>query len=425
LNLNYAIWNQFQIRFVYDEQTSVYQGASWTDARNEIRRILESDFLKYGTVSDGFGNLFLINGAEINTLAYSNSTFHLLVTFKNESTLLVRCVTSEIGQQHYKYLKFLSASNNLSQLMRNRNVKVIAQGATAGSTLFPTFETLSPNLSEGDFIIVTPGTYQMVESFTLKNGVDIWIQGATIDVQYTAAGSVQWGVFTDIINPELYSDLNNDTRAEFADTTKRKQARIFGNADFNIFDCPANRFMPLIRNYYNSELYATAESYESNNSNSAVMYSFNGALTARVKTITAQRLIDNDYLSAVCDLDSLTATISGNTFFPGTDVSMINPLGIVRNCNITNDNGLAIDTIAQSEFIYHYINCIDSGSSTFLYDIFANSGCAIYAHNFKLETDKFTEGTFDSTFYNNHFNNYSNNSDTSRVAIIEDSLTFN
>jgi hypothetical protein len=273
--------------------------------------------------------------------------------------------------------------------------------------------------------MVTPGTYQMTDSFTFKNGVDIWIQGATIDVQYTAAGSVQWGVFTDIINPELYSDLNNDTRAEFADTTKRKQARIFGNADFNILDCPANRFMPLIRNYYNSELYATAESYESNNSNSAVMYSFNGALTARVKTITAQRLIDNDYLSAVCDLDSLTATISGNTFFPGTDISMINPLGIVRNCNITNDNGLAIETIAQSEFVYHYINCIDSGSSTFLYDIFANTGCAIYAHNFKLETDKFTEGTFDSTFYNNHFNNYSNNSDTSRVAIIEDSLTFN
>lgn len=58
MTLNYAIWNQFRITFVYDEQTSIYQGASWTDARNEIRRILESDFLKYGTVSDGFGNLY-------------------------------------------------------------------------------------------------------------------------------------------------------------------------------------------------------------------------------------------------------------------------------------------------------------------------------------------------------------------------------
>jgi len=423
LNLNYAIWNQFQITFIYDEQTSIYQGASWTDARNEIRRILESDFLKYGTVSDGFGNLFLINGSEINTLAYSDSTFHLLVTFKNESTLLVRCVTSEIGQQHFRYLKFLKAGNNLSQLMRNRNVKVIAQGATAGTTLFPTFATLNPNLSEGDFVIVTPGSYEMRESFTFKNGVDIEIQGATIDAQYTADSTIQHGLFTDHANP--FGDLGAPERVEIADVTKRKQARIFGNGVFNILDCPFNRFMPLIRNYYNSELYVTAESHTNNNANGAVLYSFGGALTARVKTITTQRLIDNDYLAAVCDLDSLTATISEVSFYPGSDVSIVNPLGIIRNCNITNTAGFSIDTIAQTEFVYNYINCIDSGSTTFLRDSFAGAGCKIYAHNFKLETDAFTEGTFASTFYNNHFNNYSNNSDTSNVSIIEDSLTFN
>jgi len=423
MNLNFAKWFRFAITFYYDTQTAVYNGASWTDARAEIRRLLATDFKRYGTISDAFGNCFIVNGSRIKSVTYSENTFQMLITFKDDSTLLVRCVTDEIGTQNFRYVKFLKSSNDLANVKRNRNIKLIAQNATQSDTIFPTFAALNDNLNEGDYIIVSPGTYTMTDSFTLKNGVDIEIQGATIDAQYTADSTIQHGLFTDHTNPFFL--LLNEQRAEIADTTKRKQARIFGNGVFNILDCPQNRFMPLIRNYYNSELYVTAESHTNNNANGAVLYSFGGALTARVKTITSQRLIDNDYLAAVCDLDSLTATISGVSFYPGTDVSIVNPLGIIRNCNITTTGGAAIDTIAQTEFVYHYINCIDSGSDVFLYDIFAGAGCKIYAHNFKLETDAFTEGTFASTFYNNQFNNYSNNSDTSNVSIIEDSLTFN
>jgi hypothetical protein len=39
--------------------------------------------------------------------------------------------------------------------------------------VFPTFATLAEILSEGDYVIVTPGSYEMTDSFTFKNGVDI------------------------------------------------------------------------------------------------------------------------------------------------------------------------------------------------------------------------------------------------------------
>jgi len=422
LNLNYAIWNQFRITFIYDEQTSIYQGASWTDARNEIRRILESDFLKYGTVSDGFGNLFLINGSEINTLAYSDSTFHLLVTFKNESTLLVRCVTSEIGQQHFRYLKFLKASNDLANVKRNRNIKLIAQNATQSDAIFPTFAALNDNLNEGNYIIVTPGNYEMTESFSFKNGVDIEIQGATIDAQYTADSTIQHGLFTDHANPFFL--LQAEQRAEIADTTKRKQARIFGNGVFNILDCPFNRFMPVIRNYYDSEIYLQASEVEYNNTEGALMYSFQGALTARVETATVQRLIDNDYQAAVCDLDCLDATISGPVFYPGTEVLATNPIAILRNCNVTSTSNSGIETIAQSTFVYHYINCSDLGSATWLEDTFSNAGCIMYMHNAKINCDVLSAGTQVSSWYNNGFNNYTNNLiGTDSWNFYEDSLT--
>ena len=422
MNLNYAIWNQFQIRFIYDEQESVYQGASWADARNEIRRILESDFLKYGTVSDGFGNLFLINGSEINTLAYSDSTFHLLVTFKNESTLLVRCVTSEIGQQHFRYLKFLKASNDLANVKRNRNIKLIAQNATQSDAIFPTFAALNDNLNEGDYVIVNPGTYTMTDSFTLKNGVDIEMkEDVIINAQYTAGTTIENCLFSDHITPFLI--LQAAERIEIADETKRIQARIFGDATINVLDCPQNRFMSVIRNYYDSEIYLQASEVEYNNTEGALLYSFQGALTARVETATVQRLIDNDYQAAVCDLDCLDATISGPAFYPGTEVLATNPIAILRNCNVTSTSNSGIETIAQSTFVYHYINCSDLGSATWLEDTFANAGCNFYMHNAKINCDVLSAGTQVSSWYNNGFNNYTNNLiGTDTWSFYEDSL---
>jgi len=417
LNLNYAIWNQFRITFVYDEQTSIYQGASWTDARAEIRRVLESDFLKYGTVSDGFGNLFLINGSEINTLAYSDSTFHLLVTFKNESTLLIRCVTSEIGQQHFRYLKFLKASNNLSQLMRNRNVKVIAQGATQSDIVFPTFATLNPNLSEGDYIIVTPGTYSMADSFTFKNGVDIEIQGATIDVNYNSGDTTENGIFTDGVNP-----LNPDPSTL---PYKRISARIFGDGNVAINNARPDRFTPIMFTYYNSDFCCQFNSWESNNGYPTLLYCSNGTITCRIKTITnAEQLLDNDLFSYSMDLDSLNITCAGS-FFPGVDISIINPLMIIRNANIVSNAGNAVESISQASMVYHYINVYDTGNVTWDYDLFSQTGSQFYMHNAKIESEIFTSGTNDSIWYNNGFNNYINNSTGSEGwTFIEDSLTF-
>ena len=84
MNLNYAIWNQFRITFVYDEQTSIYQGASWTDARAEIRRLLATDFKRYGTISDAFGNCFIVNGSRIKSVTYSENTFQMLIHKMNK-----------------------------------------------------------------------------------------------------------------------------------------------------------------------------------------------------------------------------------------------------------------------------------------------------------------------------------------------------
>ena len=127
MNLNFAKWFRFAITFYYDTQASVYNGQSWTEARQEIRRLLATDFKRYGTISDAFGNCFIVNGSRIKSVTYSENTFQMLITFKDESTLLVRCVTDEIGTQNFRYIKFLKASNDLANVKKNRTIKVIAQ----------------------------------------------------------------------------------------------------------------------------------------------------------------------------------------------------------------------------------------------------------------------------------------------------------
>jgi hypothetical protein len=423
LDLNHAIWNQFRVTFVYDEQTSIYQGASWTDARAEIRRLLATDFKRYGTISDAFGNCFIVNGSRIKSVAYSENTFQMLIVFKDDSTLLCRCVTDEIGTQNYRYIKFLKASNDLANVKRNRTIKVVAQNAIQSDFIFPTFASLNENLNEGDYIIVNPGTYTMTDSFTLKNGVDIEMkEDVIVNVNYTAGTTIEHCLFSDHVTPFLL--LQAAERIEIADETKRIQARIFGDATINVLDCPQNRFMPVIRNYYDSEIYLQASEVEYNNTEGALLYSFQGALTARVETATVQRLIDNDYQAAVCDLDCLDATISGPVFYPGTEVLATNPIAILRNCNVTSTSNSGIETIAQSTFVYHYINCSDLGSATWLEDTFANAGCNFYMHNAKINCDVLSAGTQVSSWYNNGFNNYTNNLiGTDTWSFYEDSLT--
>ena len=415
MNLNYAIWNQFQITFIYDEQTSIYQGASWTDARAEVRRLLATDFKRYGTISDAFGNCFIVNGSRIKSVTYSENTFQMLITFKDDSTLLVRCVTSEIGQQHFRYLKFLKASNNLSQIMQNRNVKIIAQGATQSSTLFPTFATLSPNLSEGDFVIVTPGSYEMRETFSFKNGVDIWIQGATIDVNYNSGDTTENGIFTDGVDP-----FNPDPSTL---PYKRISARIFGDGNVAINNARSDRFTPIMFTYYNSDFCCQFNSWESNNGYPTLLYSSNGTITCRIKTITnAEQLLDNDLFSYSMDLDSLNITCAGS-FFPGVDINTINPLMIIRNANIVS-SGSGLESIAQARMSYHLINVTDTGTSIYDDGGSSQTGSNFYMHNVKILCDTLSFGALPSNWYNNGFNNYVNNlTGTDTWSFYEDSLT--
>jgi hypothetical protein len=415
LNLNYAIWNQFQITFIYDEQTSIYQGASWTDARAEVRRLLATDFKRYGTISDAFGNCFIVNGSRIKSVTYSENTFQMLITFKDDSTLLVRCVTSEIGQQHFRYLKFLKASNNLSQLMQNRNVKIIAQGATQSDIVFPTFATLNPNLSEGDFVIVTPGSYEMRETFSFKNGVDIWIQGSTIDVNYGSGDTTQYGIFTDGVNP-----LNPDPSTL---PYKRISARIFGDGNVAINNARPDRFTSIMFTYYNSDFCCQFNSWESNNGYPTLLYCINGTITCRIKTITnAEQLLDNDLFSYSMDLDSLNITCAGS-FFPGVDISIINPLMIIRNANIIS-SGYGLESIAQARMTYHLINVTDIGALIYDDDRFSQTGSNFYMHNVKIVSDVMSAGSQSSNWYNNNFKNYTNNlTGTDTWSFYEDLLT--
>jgi hypothetical protein len=417
LNLNYAIWNQFQIRFIYDEQTSIYQGASWTDARAEIRRLLATDFKRYGTISDAFGNCFIVNGSRIKSVTYSENTFQMLIVFKDDSTLLVRCVTDEIGSQNFRYVKFLKSSNDLANVRKNRNIKVIAQNAIQSDFIFPTFASLNENLNEGDYVIVNPGTYSMAESFTLKNGVDIEMkEDVIVNVNYTAGDSTENGIFTDAITTDALEFVGS--------TDKRIFARIFGDASISINDAPANRFTPLLITYYDSELYAQFSSWESNNAAPTIAYGRNGAITLRIEDITnAEQLLDNDYYCYAMDLDTLNASCIGS-FFPGVDSNVTNPLAMIRNANIVSNAGNAVESISQASMVYHYINVYDTGNVTWDYDLFAQTGSQFYMHNAKIESEIFTSGTHDSTWYNNGFNNYINNSTGSGGwTFIEDSLT--
>ena len=428
MNLNYAIWNQFQITFIYDEQTSIYQGASWTDARAEVRRLLATDFKRYGTISDAFGNCFIVNGSRIKSVTYSENTFQMLITFKDDSTLLARCVTDEIGTQNYRYIKFLKASNDLANVKRNRTIKVIAQNATQSDFIFPTFASLNENLNEGDYIIVNPGTYSMAESFTLKNGVDIEMkEDVIVNVNYTAGDSTRNAIFTDGIDTDALELIFGGANkySEFVGSTdKRIFARIFGDASITINDAPAGWGTPLLMTYYDSELYAQFSSWESNNAAPSIGYGINGVITFRIEDITnAEQLLDNDYYCYAMDLDTLNATCIGS-FYPGVDSNVTNPLAMIRNANIVSNAGTGIDSISQASMVYHYINVYDTGNVTWDYDLFAQTGSQFYMHNAKIESEIFTSGTHDSTWYNNGFNNYINNSTGSGGwTFIEDSLT--
>ena len=429
MNLNYAIWNQFRITFVYDEQTSIYQGASWTDARAEIRRLLATDFKRYGTISDAFGNCFIVNGSRIKSVTYSENTFQMLITFKDDSTLLARCVTDEIGTQNYRYIKFLKASNDLANVKRNRNIKLIAQNATQSDFIFPTFASLNENLNEGDYVIVNPGTYSMTDSFTFKNGVDIEMkEDVIINVNYTSGDSTRYAIFTDGVdtdNLEAIFFAGTNKYSEFVGSTdKRIFARIFGDASISINDAPTDKFTPLLKAYYDSELYAQFSSWESNNAAPSIGYAINGVITFRIKNIVnAEQLLDNDYYCYAMDLDTLNATCIGS-FYPGVNPNVRNPLAMIRNANIVSNGGTGIDSIALTSVVYHYINVYDTGNAIWDQDTFGTAS-QFYMHNAKIESEVFTTGSFDSTWYNNGFNNYLNNSIGSEGwTFVEDSLTF-
>ena len=429
MNLNFAKWFQFVITFYYDTQTSVYNGASWTDARAEIRRLLTSDFKRYGTISDAFGNCFIVNGSRIKSVTYSENTFQMLIVFKDDSTLLVRCVTDEIGMQNYRYIKFLKSSNDLANVKKNRTIKLVAQNATQSDTIFPTFAALNDNLNEGDYIIVNPGTYSMSDSFTLKNGVDIEMkEGVTINVNYTSGDSTRNAIFTDGINIDALEAIfaGGNKYAEFVGSTnKRIFARIFGDASISINDAPADRFTPLLKTYYDSELYAQFSSWESNNAAPSIGYGINGVITFRIEDIVnAEQLLDNDYYCYAMDLDTLNATCIGS-FYPGVDSNVTNPVAMIRNANIISNGGTGIDSIALTSMVYHYINVYDTGNAVWDQDTFAGAASQFYMHNAKIESEVFTTGSYDSTWYNNGFNNYINNSTGSGGwTFVEDSLTF-
>ena len=369
----------------------------------------------------------VINGEEIRNVVYNEDTKILIITFKDYSYCWIVAVTNELGLQHKRYLTFIRDSNNLADVKRNRNIKIIAAGSVTTDVVFPDFESLQPNIQEGDYIIVEPGEYTLAQAFTFKNGVDIECkEDVILNAQYSAGSYIQYGVFVDDNENFFSGDLDQAARDEMTDTSKIKVNRIFGNATVNILDCPQNRFMPIIRTYYNGEIYGSFDSLTSDTGAGASLYAWNGYSTARIKTIDTSRLIDNDYECKVCDLDSLTADNVSVSFFPGTAISAGETYGIIRNAEINNtvESSYAIDTIASNRFNYHYIHATDSGSSIFIEDTFAAEGCNVYAHNFKLETDQFTSGQQRSNWYNNGFTNTRNDdNDGGQWTYYEDSLT--
>ena len=404
-----------------DDTFSVWQTSTREMYKAEIRRIMTANFHEFGIISDNSGSLYIVNGANINTVEQDD--INVLITFRNCDYLMIHAVTEQIAEQHKRYLEFVRDCNRLDELRQGRDVKIVTTNGSTGGNVYDSFEDLNDDLKEGDWVIIMPGTYAMTDAFTWKNGVDIEMKSPVINAQYSASTGIQHGLFTDHASP--FAVVGSDEqRSDIADGTKRIKARIFGNATINVLDCPFDQFMPLIRNYYNSDVYAQAESMQYNNTNGSVMYSFQGAITARIKNIPqAQRLIDNDYKAEVCDLDTLTADISANTFFPGTD-SVTEGLAIVRNAIITHDNGQAIDTIALSRFTYHYIHAEDTGSVVWLGDTFAAEGCNVYAHLLDIDTDMLTAGTHDSNFYNSGFENTASIADEfDSLTIYEDSLT--
>ena len=429
MNLNFAKWFQFVITFYYDTQTSVYNGQSWTEARQEIRRLLATDFKRYGTISDAFGNCFILNGSRIKTVAYSENTFQMLITFKDDSSLLVRCVNDAIGSQNFRYVKFLKASNDLANVRKNRQVKLLSQGATATDTVFPTFASLAENINEGDYVIVTPGTYSMTDSFTFKNGVDIEAgEDVTIQINYTSGDTTRNAIFTDGIdtdNLEVIYFAGTNKFSEFIESTdKRISARIFGSASVEINDAASDRFTPLFKTYYDSELYGEFNSWDSNNDYPTVLYGINGAITCRIEAITnAEQLIDNDYYCYSQDLDSLNITCQGS-FYPGVDSNVTDPLAVIRNANIVSSGNYGVESIAQARMNYHLINVYDTGTATYDEDTFSQTGSNFYMHNAKINCDVLSAGTHSSNWYNNTFNNYTNNlTGTGTWSFYEDSLT--
>ena len=429
MNLNYAIWNQFQITFIYDEQTSIYQGASWTDARAEVRRLLATDFKRYGTISDAFGNCFIVNGSRIKSVAYSENTFQMLITFKDDSSLLVRCVNDTIGSQNFRYVKFLKASNDLSNVRKNRQVKLLSQGATVTDTVFPTFASLAENINEGDYVIVTPGTYSMTDSFTFKNGVDIEAgEDVTIQINYTSGDTTCNAIFTDGIDTDnleaIYFEGTNKFSEFIESTDKRIFARIFGEANISITNAPSEKFTPLLKTYYDSELYGQFNSWESDNALPSIGYGINGVVNFRIRDIiNAEQLLDNDYYCYSMDLDSLNITCAGS-FFPGINPNVSNGLVTIRNANIINAGYVGVDSIALGRMTYHYINVFDTGSVIWDLDTYAGSGSEFYMHNAKITTDVLSTGSYSSNWYNNNFNNYTNNlTGTDTWSFYEDSLT--
>lgn len=387
----------------------------------EIRRIMTEDFHGRGLISGLNGKLYIFEGTKISNV--TNSLTQLAVEFKNGDNVIIDCKTSKIAGQHKRYLDFVKDANRLDEIRRGRNVKLIVSGANTQDNIYETFADLQSDLQEGDYVIVTPGTHPLTSAFSLKNGVDIEIEeGATINAQYSSGSSIGLALFTDHASP--FADLGATERAEIADTTKIIKSRIFGKAVINVLDCPSNKFMPLIRNYYGSDLYAECARIEYNNNNGAVLYSFQGTLTARIKeVIHAARLIDNDYRASICDLDTLSAEVVSDTFFPGTE-NISEPIAVLRNAAVTTETGhYGIETIAQGTFNYHLINVSDTGSTIWLEDTFAQTGCNVYAHLFTLSTSAFSSGFHASNWYNDGFENTRTNTDFTNFTIYDNSLT--
>lgn len=397
-----------------DLTTSVWTGADWEDTRNEVRRILDEDFYALGTVSDDAGNMFVVNCYRLRQVARGGRM--LLCNFRDGGQFTFVAVTEQIAKAHERYLRFIMDANDLDRVKLNRNVKIIAQGATQSDFVFPTFASLQGELSEGDYVIVTPGDYELTEAFYFKNGVDIENQrGADITAQYGDT-TIQHAIFTDHEN--AFGNLGAPQREDIARTTKIIKGRIFGQGTFTVADCPSDRFMPLLKCFYSSSLSAMGVSLTSESGWGANIYSVQGHTLSKVKSVSTQRLIDNDYKPAIMDVDILDANMTSvynTTFFPAIDGDVQNATGIVRNANITRESDgqlrWGIESGNAGVYTYHYINVKETDMTLWLNDELGGVGCNVYAHNYKLETDTFSSEYHYCNWYNNGFTNYRNNSD--------------